>query len=179
MKIVFIVSSCAIVYLMKFQTPIRETYDKKADSFNIWFLIGPCAVLALLINEVFWATEVHTGKHHHSFSYYFTEVSSFTVQGKQFSSIRPPNQLTTWNNDHLYRWIAYTPMEFDASDAAHRFEVKECLWAESNWAWCEVEPQVEQMADSKRETILAISIWWIMFRLLIYRLIAMPSPSGA
>jgi hypothetical protein len=77
MKVVFIVSSCAIVYLMVAQTPIKETYDKKADNFNIWFLIGPCAVLALLINEVFWVTEV-PGKHphHHSFMYYVTEVSS-------------------------------------------------------------------------------------------------------
>ena len=33
---------------------ISETYDRKADSFNVWYLIGPCAVLALLINEVFW-----------------------------------------------------------------------------------------------------------------------------
>jgi hypothetical protein len=83
MKIVFIASSCAIVYLMKYQTPINETYDKKADSFNIWYLIVPCAVLALLINEVFWVTEVPsaTGKHHahhHSIFYYATEVSRTT-----------------------------------------------------------------------------------------------------
>lgn len=81
LQVVFIVSSCAIVYMMKFQRPINETYDAKADSFNIWFLIGPCAVLALLINDVFWATEVprpggKTHPHHYSAWRMCTEVSS-------------------------------------------------------------------------------------------------------
>lgn len=75
LQIVFIVSSCAIVYLMKYQTQISTSYDRKADSFSIWYLIGPCLLLALLINDVFWRTPV-PGKHVHVLTYfdYFTEV---------------------------------------------------------------------------------------------------------
>jgi ER lumen protein retaining receptor len=61
---------------MKYRSPIQETYDRKADSFNIWYLIGPCAVLALLINEVFWTSEpvgAHKA-HHHSIFYYISEI---------------------------------------------------------------------------------------------------------
>lgn len=74
MKIIFISTSCAIVYLMRYKSPIADTYDKKADSFNIWLLIVPCAILALFINEVFWVSEVKHVTHNHSLFFYFSEV---------------------------------------------------------------------------------------------------------
>ena len=82
LQIVFIVSSCAIVYLMKYQPQISNSYDRKADSFSIWYLIGPCLVLALLINDVFWKTPV-PGKHVHVLTYfdYFTEVRTKGNEG--------------------------------------------------------------------------------------------------
>lgn len=58
MKIFFISSSCYIVYLMKFKRPFNQTYDAKTDTFNILYLIAPCAVLGLLINEYFTLTEI-------------------------------------------------------------------------------------------------------------------------
>jgi ER lumen protein retaining receptor len=58
MKLVFIVSSAAIVFLMKFRKPYSDTYDAKQDSFNVLYLIAPCAVLALLINEYFALVEI-------------------------------------------------------------------------------------------------------------------------
>lgn len=83
-QIVFIVSSCAIVYLMKYQPQISNSYDRKADSFSIWYLIGPCLVLALLINDVFWKTPV-PGKHVHVLTYfdYFTEVRTEGNEGRE------------------------------------------------------------------------------------------------
>lgn len=83
-QIVFIVSSCAIVYLMKYQPQISNSYDRKADSFSIWYLIGPCLVLALLINDVFWKTPV-PGKHVHVLTYfdYFTEVRTERNEGRE------------------------------------------------------------------------------------------------
>jgi len=77
MKIVFIASSCAIVYLMGFKSPYKETYQKEKDTFKLYYLIVPCAILALVINEVFWVSEVpnkHGVVHHHSYFYYFSEI---------------------------------------------------------------------------------------------------------
>lgn len=58
MKIIFITSSLSIVYLMKFRSPFKDTYDKKNDSFNVLFLIIPCGILAIFINEYFSFTEI-------------------------------------------------------------------------------------------------------------------------
>eukprot|EP00457_Paulinella_chromatophora_P011741 gb/GEZN01011899.1/.p1 GENE.gb/GEZN01011899.1/~~gb/GEZN01011899.1/.p1 ORF type:complete len:244 (+),score=27.61 gb/GEZN01011899.1/:64-732(+) len=58
MKIIFIGSSGMIVWLMAFKRPYCDTYEKKKDSFNVLFVIIPCAVLALLVNEYFSPVEV-------------------------------------------------------------------------------------------------------------------------
>jgi ER lumen protein retaining receptor len=51
MKLVFIASSAFVVYLMAAKKPICETYDKKADSFNVLILIIPSLVLAFFFHE--------------------------------------------------------------------------------------------------------------------------------
>jgi ER lumen protein retaining receptor len=51
MKIIFIASSCAIVYMMAAKAPYKDTYQKDKDTFKLWYLIVPCAVLALIFNE--------------------------------------------------------------------------------------------------------------------------------
>lgn len=59
LKILFIVASVAVVYVMKFVKPQMSTYDPEADNFNgstfgipnIYGLVGICAVLGLVINE--------------------------------------------------------------------------------------------------------------------------------
>lgn len=58
MKVIFISTSCLIVYLMKFKHPINTTYDPKQDNFVIAFLIIPCFLLALVWNEYFIFSEV-------------------------------------------------------------------------------------------------------------------------
>jgi len=58
MKVIFIVTSHLTVYLMLFKRPINLTYDKNTDNFNIWFIIVPCAILAVFINDYFSVTEV-------------------------------------------------------------------------------------------------------------------------
>jgi len=58
MKILFIVTSGGVVFLMRFRQPYRDTYDPKADSFNIFYLIIPCAILASVVNEYFSAIEL-------------------------------------------------------------------------------------------------------------------------
>jgi len=58
MKVIFIVTSGAIVYLMQFAHPYCDTYDKKADNFYVPYLIVPCAVLAIFINEYFSFIEI-------------------------------------------------------------------------------------------------------------------------
>lgn len=58
MKLVFLGSSATIIYYMRFHRVVRTTYDREQDTFRAWFLIGPCAVLALLINQEFSIIEV-------------------------------------------------------------------------------------------------------------------------
>jgi len=57
-KVVFIVASIAVVWVMRFQPPYCYTYDDKVDMFNMWLLIGPCAVLGLIFNEEFSVREI-------------------------------------------------------------------------------------------------------------------------
>lgn len=58
MKIIFISSSSMIVYLMKFRQPIAATYDPQADNFFLPYLLVPCALLALLVNDYFSVQEI-------------------------------------------------------------------------------------------------------------------------
>lgn len=48
MKLVFLGTSCAIVYYMRYHRIIRLTYDKDQDTFRHWMLIAPSAALALI-----------------------------------------------------------------------------------------------------------------------------------
>ncbi|KAK9811912.1 hypothetical protein WJX72_012306 [[Myrmecia] bisecta] len=58
MKIVFLASSFMIIYYMRFHRVVKTTYDKDQDTFRYIFLIAPCAVLALAINQEFSPTEI-------------------------------------------------------------------------------------------------------------------------
>jgi len=53
MKIVYIAATAAIIFTIKFQEPIKSTYEKGQDSFLHWQFAGiPCAVLAFLIHLI-------------------------------------------------------------------------------------------------------------------------------
>jgi len=56
MKVFFIVSAAATVYLMYMK--FRATYDGNHDSFRVEFLLGPVAILALVLNQSFTPMEV-------------------------------------------------------------------------------------------------------------------------
>mmetsp|Transcript_256 Transcript_256/g.822 ORF Transcript_256/g.822 Transcript_256/m.822 type:complete len:216 (+) Transcript_256:216-863(+) len=58
MKLIFISSTFTIIYYMRKHKVVSQTYDKEHDTFRVAFLIGPCAVLALLINHEFSFTEL-------------------------------------------------------------------------------------------------------------------------
>ncbi|TGZ56484.1 hypothetical protein CRM22_010144 [Opisthorchis felineus] len=55
-KVVFIISSYTTVFLM--YRKFKATYDSNHDTFRLEFLVVPCAVLALLVNERFTFLEV-------------------------------------------------------------------------------------------------------------------------
>eukprot|EP01116_Phalansterium_solitarium_P021451 TRINITY_DN6670_c0_g1_i2.p2 TRINITY_DN6670_c0_g1~~TRINITY_DN6670_c0_g1_i2.p2 ORF type:complete len:200 (+),score=0.81 TRINITY_DN6670_c0_g1_i2:61-600(+) len=63
MKIFYLLATFGIIYLMRFK--YKASYDKEHDNFRVLFLIAPCAVLALLINqeltffEVLWTFSVY------------------------------------------------------------------------------------------------------------------------
>lgn len=56
MKIFFIASAAATVYLMYFK--FKATYDGNHDTFRIEFLLGPSVLLALLLNHEFSPMEI-------------------------------------------------------------------------------------------------------------------------
>ena len=58
MKIVFIVSSLAIVWCMRFHPLVRRSYDRELDTFRHYLLVGASFVLALLLHEKFTIQEV-------------------------------------------------------------------------------------------------------------------------
>jgi ER lumen protein retaining receptor len=56
MKIFFIASAAATVYLM--YVKFKATYDGNHDTFRIEFLLGPCALLAIVLNHEFSVMEI-------------------------------------------------------------------------------------------------------------------------
>mmetsp|Transcript_38759 Transcript_38759/g.80496 ORF Transcript_38759/g.80496 Transcript_38759/m.80496 type:complete len:226 (-) Transcript_38759:933-1610(-) len=49
MKILFLACTASIIYTIRFQEPIKTTYDKAQDSFLHWkFAVAPCVVIALI-----------------------------------------------------------------------------------------------------------------------------------
>ncbi|KAG9119433.1 endoplasmic reticulum retention protein [Ceratobasidium sp. 392] len=70
MKIFFIGSSGYILYLMKYK--YRPTSDPSIDTFELLYLVGPSAVLALVFNYEFTLTEVLW-----AFSIYLEAVAIF------------------------------------------------------------------------------------------------------
>ncbi|GAA5869748.1 hypothetical protein JCM5296_002588 [Sporobolomyces johnsonii] len=63
MKLFFIGSSGYVVYLMKFK--FRPTQDPAIDTLKLEYLLGPCAILALIFNyrftplEILWAFSIY------------------------------------------------------------------------------------------------------------------------
>lgn len=51
MKLIFVGTSVAIIYYMRFHRVVRQTYDASEDTFRVVFLLVPCAILALAINQ--------------------------------------------------------------------------------------------------------------------------------
>jgi len=70
MKVIYIVASAAVVYLLRYVEPYKSSYQKDAknDSFlHVKFAILPCALLALFFNEGNWT-------HWHGILHYMFEV---------------------------------------------------------------------------------------------------------
>lgn len=56
MKLFFIGSSAYVLYLMKVR--FRPTQDPALDTFNVVYLLGPCALLALIFNYAYTFMEI-------------------------------------------------------------------------------------------------------------------------
>lgn len=70
MKILYIFTTGAIIYMIRFQEPIRSTYDKAQDTFLHWkFAVLPCFIIAILtqllghsrfsIMEILWTFSIY------------------------------------------------------------------------------------------------------------------------
>merc|ERR1711871_618684 len=51
MKVIFITSSLAIVYIIRFGVPHKDTYDREDDAFPHYYLIVPAAILGATVNQ--------------------------------------------------------------------------------------------------------------------------------
>ncbi|KAG6525480.1 hypothetical protein ZIOFF_015436 [Zingiber officinale] len=58
MKLIFLGSSFSIVWYIRRHKIVRRSYDKDQDTFRHFFLVLPCLLLALIINEKFTFKEV-------------------------------------------------------------------------------------------------------------------------
>ncbi|KAI9156868.1 hypothetical protein LWI28_013471 [Acer negundo] len=58
MKLVFLGTSFAIVWYMRYHKVVKQTYNKDGDTFKHYFLVLPSFVLALLIPHVFNTVEI-------------------------------------------------------------------------------------------------------------------------
>jgi len=65
MKLVFITTTVYLIYLMRVQVPISQTYERSNDSFPYeLYLLGPCALLGILftdeytIPDILWSTSI-------------------------------------------------------------------------------------------------------------------------
>lgn len=58
MKMIFLGTTLSIVHTMMRHKSIKNTYDREHDSFRVEFIVGPCAVLALLLHSQFTFVEV-------------------------------------------------------------------------------------------------------------------------
>lgn len=58
MKLIFIGSTLAIVWCMRFHRIVKRSYDSQIDTFRHHYLIGASFVLALLLHEKFTFQEV-------------------------------------------------------------------------------------------------------------------------
>lgn len=53
MKVLYVVSTAAIIYTIKYKEPIASTYDKAQDSFlHYRFAVLPCAIVALITHLI-------------------------------------------------------------------------------------------------------------------------------
>jgi ER lumen protein retaining receptor len=66
LKVIFIGCSGAIVYFIRMGAPQRATYNAELDNFPMQYLIGPCALAGVLINqdhyspfEMIWAFSIY------------------------------------------------------------------------------------------------------------------------
>ena len=65
MKIIYVTSSATIVYLMRQDPVVSQTYDAERDTFRVAFLIGPSMLLAFLIHyssrltEILWTFSIY------------------------------------------------------------------------------------------------------------------------
>uniref|UniRef100_A0A0G4I464 ER lumen protein-retaining receptor n=1 Tax=Chromera velia CCMP2878 TaxID=1169474 RepID=A0A0G4I464_9ALVE len=65
MKVIFLISTFYLIYLMRYKAPICQTYDANADNFPYEkFLLPPAAILGFLtaelwtIPEIMWSTSI-------------------------------------------------------------------------------------------------------------------------
>ncbi|OLP98757.1 ER lumen protein-retaining receptor [Symbiodinium microadriaticum] len=65
MKITYITTTCYLIYLMRYKTPVCQTYERSTDSFQYEiYLLAPCVLLGLIcaeeytIPDILWSSSI-------------------------------------------------------------------------------------------------------------------------
>ncbi len=61
MKIIYLAATFSIIYYMRYDKVVKQTYDREQDTFRYTFLLVPCFLLAVVLNHAFTFTEVCWG----------------------------------------------------------------------------------------------------------------------
>lgn len=110
MKVIYISATFYIMYLMRYK--FRASYDKEHDSFRVIFLIAPCAILSLIINQELSLSEVslHPKKKNlyfqkvlWTFSIYLEAVAIFP----QLVLLQRTNEVENITADYIFCLGAY------------------------------------------------------------------------
>jgi len=96
MKLIFLGSTFYIIYLIRYK--YKATYDREHDSFRTVFIIGPCVVLALIINAEFTITEILW-----TFSLYLEAVAIFP----QLVLLQRTNEVENITADYIFSSGSY------------------------------------------------------------------------
>lgn len=121
MKVVFLGTSIAIVWYMRYHKVVKQTYDRDHDTFKHFFLVIPCFVLALFVHRMFTVIEVFW-----AFSLYLEAVAilpqlvllqrssnidiltgHYVFLLGAYRALYLLNWIYRFLTDHRFRWIAW------------------------------------------------------------------------
>eukprot|EP00923_Selenidium_pygospionis_P034181 GHVN01059704.1.p1 GENE.GHVN01059704.1~~GHVN01059704.1.p1 ORF type:complete len:106 (-),score=1.95 GHVN01059704.1:605-922(-) len=81
MKVTFILTTAYLIYLMRVQPPISQTYDKNTDKFAYWLYLIPRATVLGVVTSPTWSVPEVRAFRSDCWRNRVTEIGSLTTTG--------------------------------------------------------------------------------------------------